>query len=99
MGRELRDVIAGRQTREQALTRYGAFSHDHLWAYRWMLRVQHLVGRVTPTRLLPFGLRMMNSRRFVAWAFTHYLDICPPSYALERPRPVAAPPPELATAV
>jgi flavin-dependent dehydrogenase len=92
LGRELRDVLDGRQTREQALERYGDFSHDHLWSYRWMLRVQHLVGRVTPTRLLPLGLRMMNTPRFVSWAFTHYLEICPPSFALERPRTPAAPP-------
>ena len=63
-----------------------------------MLRVQHLVGRITPTRLLPLGLRMMNTQRFVDWSFTHYLEICPPSYALQRPRPEAAPP-ELAEAV
>jgi len=44
--------------------------------------VQHLVGRVTPTRLLPLGLRMMNSPRFIDWAFEHYLGICPPQYAL-----------------
>ena len=55
-----------------------------------MLRTQHLVGRVTPTRLLPLGLRMMNTQRFVDWSFTHYLGICPPSFALERPRPEAA---------
>ena len=77
------------------MQRYGDFSDDHLWSYRWMLRVQHLVGRVTPTRLLPLGLRMMNTQRFVDFAFTHYLAIaaylesCPPSYALERARPVA----------
>ena len=99
LGRELRDVVDGRQTREQALTRYGDFSHDHLWAYRWMLRVQHLVGRVTPTRLLPIGLRMMNTPRFVDWAFTHYLEICPPSYALERPRSGSPAERELAAAV
>jgi flavin-dependent dehydrogenase len=95
-GRELRDVIDGRQTREQALERYGAFSAEHLWSYRWMLRVQHLVGRVTPTRLLPLGLRMMNSPAFVRWAFTNYLDICPPGYALERLRDPAVLAPELA---
>jgi hypothetical protein len=62
-----------------------------------MLRVQHLVGRVTPTRLLPLGLRMMDSPRFVGWAFGHYLGICPPEYALQRPR--ALPRGELAAAV
>jgi digeranylgeranylglycerophospholipid reductase len=86
LGRELRDVLAGRQTREQALERYGAFSDDHLWQYRWLLRVQHLVGRVTPTRLLPLGLRALDSQAFVDWSFRHYLEICPPRYALQAAR-------------
>ena len=86
-------MLDGRQTREQALERYGAFSAEHLWSYRWLLRVQHLVGRVTPTRLLPLGLRMMNSPRFIDWAFEHYLGICPPQYALagRASRPPRAP--------
>jgi menaquinone-9 beta-reductase len=91
LGRELCDVVEGRQTREQALTRYGSFSADHLWQYRWLLRVQHLVGRITPTRLLPLGLRTLDWQRFVDWSFEHYLDICPPSYALERPREPVVP--------
>src|ERR671916_3148061 len=37
LGRELVDVVEGRQTREQALVRYGAFSDDHEWQYRWLL--------------------------------------------------------------
>jgi len=82
LGAELRDVLAGRQTREQALERYGAFSHDHLWQYRWLLRVQHVVGRITPTRLLPLALRAMNFQRFVDWSFGAYLQICPPQFAL-----------------
>jgi flavin-dependent dehydrogenase len=83
LGRELCDVVAGRQTREQALARYGSFSADHEWQYRWLLRVQHLVGRVTPTRLLTPGLRLLDSQRFVDWSFNGYLDICPPDFALE----------------
>jgi flavin-dependent dehydrogenase len=83
LGRELRHVIAGRQTREQALARYNSFNDEHLWAYRWMLRVQHLVGRITPTKLLPLGLRMLDSPRVVDWSFRHYLEICPPRFALE----------------
>jgi flavin-dependent dehydrogenase len=82
LGRELREVLAGHQTREQALARYGSFSAEHEWQYRWLLRVQHLVGRITPTRLLTPGLRLLDSPRFVDWSFRHYLDICPPEFAL-----------------
>ncbi|MGH2840192.1 MAG: NAD(P)/FAD-dependent oxidoreductase [Solirubrobacteraceae bacterium] len=90
LGRELRDVLAGRQTREQALERYGAFSADHEWQYRWLLRVQHLVGRITPTRLLPLGLRALDFQSFVDWSFRAYLEICPPEFALSNgARPLA----------
>ncbi|MDX6707271.1 MAG: hypothetical protein QOI48_3117 [Solirubrobacteraceae bacterium] len=99
LGRELRHVIAGRQTRAQALTRYNSFNDEHLWAYRWMLRVQHLVGRITPTRLLPAGLRMLDSPRFVDWAFQHYLEICPPQFALDAAADAGlAAPPQLVSA-
>ena len=86
LGAELRDVLAGRQTREQALERYGSFSHDHLWQYRWLLRVQHLVGKITPTRLLALGLRALDYQRFVDWSFRSYLEICPPEFALQTER-------------
>jgi len=86
LGAELRDVLAGRQTREQALERYGSFSHDHAWQYRWLLRVQNIVGRITPTRLLPLGLRALDFQGFVDWSFRNYLEICPPEYALHAAR-------------
>ncbi len=53
LGRELRLVAAGRQTRDQALDRYGAFSAEHAWQYAWLLRAQHAVGRMTDRRALP----------------------------------------------
>ena len=36
-GRELRAVLEGRATREQALARYGAFSDAHARKYGWLL--------------------------------------------------------------
>ena len=50
-GRELRDVIDGRQTRPAALAAYGAFSAMHRWKFESMLAVQRLVPRIPP-RLL-----------------------------------------------
>src|ERR1700740_3523490 len=47
-GRELRAVIEGRSTCEQALARYGAFSASHARKYRWLLRCQRAVGQITP---------------------------------------------------
>ncbi|CAB4930428.1 unannotated protein [freshwater metagenome] len=81
-GRELRHVVEGRQTREQALQRYAEFCDDHRYAWRWLLRVQHAVGHVNPRpRAMTGILRALSHPRTVDWAFTHYGEICPPSYA------------------
>jgi menaquinone-9 beta-reductase len=78
-GRELRLVLDGRQTREQALARYAAFCDEHRWAFSWLLRVQRLVGRVNPhPAAMTFGLSVLSAPVFVRWAFEHYLDIAPP---------------------
>ena len=45
-GRELRAVLEGRRTREQALQRYGAFSAAHARKFAWMLRAQQAAGRI-----------------------------------------------------
>jgi len=81
-GRELRAVLEGRYSREEALRRYGAFSAEHAWKFDWMLRTQRLVPRVPP-RLLAPAVRAMGSQRFVDWSFTHYLNIAPPSFVHE----------------
>ncbi|MDQ2761693.1 MAG: NAD(P)/FAD-dependent oxidoreductase [Actinomycetota bacterium] len=89
-GRELREVIEGRQTRAQALRRYREFSAGHAGAFRWMLAVQRLVPRVAP-RLLGASLRAMSSKRFVNWAFGHYLNIAHPDFVAVAARARAAP--------
>jgi flavin-dependent dehydrogenase len=85
-GRELREVLEGRSTREDALRRYHAFSEGHRWKVEWMLRAQRLVPRVPP-RLLGPAIRAIGRRGFVHWSFGHYLAIAPPSFAAAgRPR-------------
>jgi flavin-dependent dehydrogenase len=86
-GRELRGVIAGRQTKQDALTRYAAFSDEHAWKFRWLLRVQQLVGYATGTPVLGAALRVMDNHRFIDWAFDHYRRIAPPEFALATDRP------------
>jgi menaquinone-9 beta-reductase len=88
-GRELGSVLAGARTREEGLRRYGDFSREHEWKFRWMLRVQRLVPRVPPWLLGP-AIRAMGSQRFVNWSFEHYLQIAPPEFAGE-PRPAPTP--------
>src|SRR5947208_9195301 len=78
-GRELRAVLAGRQTKDQSLARYHAFSAGHARPFRWMLRMQRLIPRVAP-RLLAAGLKTIESKRFVDWAFGHYLDVAHPDF-------------------
>jgi menaquinone-9 beta-reductase len=78
--RELRAVHERRITREQALTRYGAFSDRHARKYRWLLNVQRIMGRLMPTPA-PTALTLaLQSRRFANWMFGHYLGIAPPSF-------------------
>ncbi len=79
LGRELRAVVEGRQSREQAAATYAAFNDSHEWKFRWMLRVQRLIPRIPP-RLLGPAIRLMGSKRFVDWSFAHYLNIAPPGF-------------------
>jgi flavin-dependent dehydrogenase len=89
-GRQLRAVLAGERSREAALAAYGAFSASHRWKFEWMLRVQRLIPRVPPIVLAP-ALRAIGHRRFVHWAFNHYLAIAHPAYAaLAGTQPVGA---------
>ena len=88
-GRELLRVVEGRATRDTALRRYSAFSADHEWQFKWMLRTQKTVPRLPP-RLLAAALRFpLSSDAFVRWSFTHYLNIAHPSFATPTGRPVA----------
>ncbi len=83
LGRELRGVYEGRQTREQAAATYAEFNDSHEWKFKWMLRVQKLVPRVPPKILAPL-IRLMGTKRFVEWSFTHYLNIAPPEFVPEQ---------------
>jgi menaquinone-9 beta-reductase len=83
-GRELCAVIEGRQDGASALSHYHAFSAGHALPFRWMLRAQRLVPRVAP-RVLAGSLRALGSKRFLDWAFGHYLDVAHPRFATARP--------------
>lgn len=94
LGRELRAVVEGRQSREQAAVTYAGFNDSHEWKFRWLLRAQRLVPRVPPRVLGPM-IRLMGAKRFIDWSFGHYLAIAPPEFAQEAgqarsPAPVAS---------
>jgi menaquinone-9 beta-reductase len=86
-GRELRAVLAGAYTREQALSRYGAFSDAHAWKYRSLLFTQRAVGRLTPSRAVTALARALENPRVCAWAFEHYGRIAPASFVGPRADP------------
>ncbi len=79
-GRELRGVIAGEQTREAALGRYGAFSAGHARGFSLALRLQRLIPALPP-RVLTAALRAMSHQRVIDRAFGWYLDLVHPSLA------------------
>ncbi len=95
-GRELRAVLAGQRTREDALRSYGAFSDGHARKFRLLLRAQQVAGRMTPTRSLSALVGALENRRLASWLFEHYLAIAPPSFVEAGLR--AAPRPRLAAA-
>jgi digeranylgeranylglycerophospholipid reductase len=80
-GRELRAVVDGRKARAEALQSYGAFSDEHEWKFRWLLRTQDAVSRIGRRRVMTTILRGITAPRFVTWAFRHYLEIAPPEFA------------------
>jgi flavin-dependent dehydrogenase len=79
-GRELRAVVEGQRTREQALARYGAFSDAHERKYRWMLNVQRAIGQMTPSRAVTAIVRAFENRALCHWVFGRYLEIAPASF-------------------
>ncbi len=84
-GRELRAVLAGHRSREQALLGYGAFSDSHERKFRWLLNVQRAIGQITPSRAVTHIVRAFESRRLTHWVFDQYLAIAPPSYVAAGP--------------
>jgi flavin-dependent dehydrogenase len=82
-GRELRKVIEGRQTRAQALARYHSFNEDHRYAFDWLWRVQTIVSGINKYPLMDTTLSLMSGPKFIKWAFAHYLNIAPPTFALD----------------
>jgi flavin-dependent dehydrogenase len=88
-GRELREVVEGRQTKAQAMRRYGAFSDAHAWKFLWLKRTQNLVSRLIGTPAMEAANVAFRSRRLAHWSFAHYLEIAPPRFALEALPPAA----------
>jgi flavin-dependent dehydrogenase len=90
-GRELRRVLAGEATREEALAAYGAFSAGHARAFALALRLQRLIPALPP-RALTALLAVAGRERPCRRAFSWYLEQAHPRFAVREPTaaPVAA---------
>ncbi len=90
-GRELRRVLAGEATREEALAAYGAFSAGHAGAFAFALRMQRLIPALPP-RMLTALLAVAGRERPCRRAFSWYLEQAHPRFAVREPtaRPLAA---------
>jgi flavin-dependent dehydrogenase len=84
-GREIRAVVEGQQTRDQALAAYGAFSASHARAYRWLLNFQHCVGPMNDRGLVDPVMRLVNRRWWIHYFFNRYLAVAPPQFAGRAP--------------
>ena len=79
-GRELRAVLAGERTREQALAAYAAFSAGHGRTFRLALALQRLIPALPP-RALTALLGVVGRERPCRRAFTWYLEQAHPRFA------------------
>jgi flavin-dependent dehydrogenase len=84
-GRELRRVVEGSTTRDEALGAYGAFSAGHARAFGIAQRLQRLVPALPP-RVLTAALAVVGRERLCRRAFGWYLEQAHPRFALESAR-------------
>ena len=83
-GRELRAVLDGRQDKAAALKRYHRFSAKHRWKFESMYRSQQAIRHLHGCPLDNLA-RIFTRPRPGNFAFQHYLDIAPPSFAVPAP--------------
>ena len=95
VGRELADVLEGRQSRAQALAAYHARSAEQARFYRRLLRLQRVMPALPP-RVLALLFRAVSPQWVIDRAFGWYLDQAhprlagPPATPERRSEPVAA---------
>jgi menaquinone-9 beta-reductase len=76
-GRELRRVVTGDATREEALTRYAAMGHQHRRAFAFLAALQRLIPALPP-RVLTLVIRALSPAPVVRAVFDWYLGLAPP---------------------
>jgi len=78
LGDELAAVIAGRQSRTQALASYRGFVDRHEWQFRWLLRAQRALPKIHPRLVKPVLGSVFGPGPAGRFAFNRYLDIASP---------------------
>jgi menaquinone-9 beta-reductase len=80
IGRELRAVFEGTQTRELAASRYEELHESHRKGFGLLLFFQRLIPKIPP-RLLPTLFRIYKTQWLVNLTFNAYLRLAPPEFA------------------
>jgi len=78
-GRELRQVLDGRRSAEEAVAAYARFSAGHARAFGIALRLQRLIPALPPP-LLTAVLRVIGQQRLIDRSFGWYLRQAPPEF-------------------
>jgi flavin-dependent dehydrogenase len=81
VGRELRAVYEGWQSREAAIARYAEFSDAHRRGFGVLLFFQRLVPRI-PVPLLAPAFRIYKTQALINLTFNAYLRVAPPDFAV-----------------
>jgi menaquinone-9 beta-reductase len=80
LGLELRAVVQGTQTREDALAAYHRFNASHERQFQWLLNSQKLLPKVPPRLVKPL-LASSFAGPSGEFAFNRYLGIASPQFA------------------
>jgi len=80
LGRELRAVYEGQQSREQALEGYARFSDDHKRQFEILLKLQKILPKFHPRLVKPI-LAAVSFGAIGRTAFNRYLGLMDPEFA------------------
>ncbi len=82
LGRELRAVVEGRRSRDQAAAAYARLHDSHTKGFGLLRFVQRLIPRIPPRLLAPL-FRIYRTQWLVDLTFNAYLRLAPPDFVGE----------------
>jgi flavin-dependent dehydrogenase len=81
-GREMRAVLTGSRSREEALASYARLHDSHRTGFGILRFVQRLIPKIPPRLLHPL-FRVYKTQWLIDLTFNAYLGLAPPEYAAE----------------